>query len=61
MTSQNKPDQDNDLEWQKEGESDSLQKSAKPDRGYMDEQNLCRVCHGVKKVCERADCPQRGL
>jgi hypothetical protein len=55
----NKPDQDNDLEWQKEAETDSLNKSAKPDRTYMDEYNLCKLCHGKRQVCERTDCPQR--
>lgn len=55
----NKPDQDNDLEWQKESETDSLNKSAKPDRSYMDEYNLCKLCHGKRQVCERTDCPQR--
>ena len=57
--SDNKDKQKQDLEWQREHESDSLQKSERPDRDYMEDHNLCRTCHGIKKVCELPHCPQR--
>lgn len=59
MSNGENKDQENDLEWQREHESDSLQKSVNPDRGYMEDKNLCTVCHGKKKVCDLAHCPQR--
>jgi hypothetical protein len=54
-----KKEQDQDLNWQREHESDSLQKSERPDKSYMEDHNLCRACHGKKRVCELAHCPQR--
>ena len=51
--------EDEDLEWQREEESDNMQKSERPDKEYMDERNLCVHCQGVKRVCDRADCPQK--
>jgi len=42
-----KPEQEQDLNWQKEEESDSLQKSEKPDKKYMEDSNLCHRCHGI--------------
>jgi len=55
----NTKEQEHDLEWQREYESDSLQKSERPDKGYMEDKDLCRTCHGKKRVCELSNCPQR--
>jgi hypothetical protein len=50
--------QDQDLEWQREHESDSLNKSVKPDKSYLEANDLCRVCHGKKRACDLPNCPQ---
>jgi len=42
-------------------ETQNLQKSERPDAKYMQDRHLCTVCHGVARVCERGDCPQRGI
>lgn len=51
--------QDTDLEWQREEESDNLQKSERPDAEYMEERHLCVQCQGIKRVCDLPACPQR--
>ena len=51
--------EDKDLEWQREDESDNMQKSERPDKDYMNDRNLCQNCQGVKRICERGDCPQK--
>lgn len=47
-----------DLGWQKQDETDNLQKSENPDGEYMKDKGLCVVCHGVRKKCDKAGCPQ---
>jgi hypothetical protein len=32
--------------------TDNLQKSENPDKGYMDQKNLCQKCHGPKGSCK---------
>lgn len=54
-----KKEEDQDLTWQREEESDNLQKSERPDKQYMDERNLCQQCQGVKRVCDLPGCPQK--
>ena len=38
-------------------ETANIQKSANPDTEYMKDRNLCTVCHGVVRLCDRTDCP----
>jgi hypothetical protein len=59
MSGDKKKDEDQDLTWQREEESDNLQKSERPDKAYMDEKNLCQQCQGVKRVCDLPACPQK--
>ena len=47
-----------DLGWQKPEESEHIQKSEKPDADYMTENNLCQKCHGARRDCGVAGCPQ---
>lgn len=51
--------QDHDLKWQKQDESENIQKSANPDTEYMRDHNLCTKCHGNRRVCGEASCPQK--
>jgi hypothetical protein len=53
------PAQLEDLSWQREGESENLQKSERPDGEYMNDRGLCVQCQGVKRVCELPACPQK--
>ena len=50
----------NDKDEFRQEETDSIQKSIKPDAEYMRENDLCRICHGTIRVCDRSDCPQEG-
>jgi hypothetical protein len=61
MNGDKKPlkDEEQDLNWQREEESDNLQKSERPDKEYMDERNLCVQCQGVKRECDLPGCPQK--
>jgi len=54
MTEEKKPD----LGWQKQDETDNLQKSVNPDGEYMRDHHLCTKCHGAKKKCDIEGCPQ---
>lgn len=37
--------------------TDELVKSADPSKSYMDGKGLCGKCHGPKRKCTRAGCP----
>jgi len=43
-----------DLKWQHPEDSDSLQKSEKPNREYMEDNKLCQKCHGI--LNDRGQC-----
>jgi len=38
--------------------TDEIVKSVNPDSSFMKDQNLCQKCHGPRRNCERAECPQ---
>lgn len=64
MSNEKKPektqdDQDQDLNWQKQAETENIQKSVNPDSEYMKDHGLCQKCHGAKKRCDRDGCPQQ--
>lgn len=40
-------------------ETPNLQKSENPDAAYLKDRNLCSLCHGIARICERGDCPGR--
>jgi len=50
---EDRPDLDHDQD-----DTDNLQKSEKPDKGYMDEKGLCPVHHGPLP-CKREGCPHK--
>ena len=43
----------------RQDETTNIQKSESPDSEYMEDHHLCRVCHGVVRVCDRSDCPKK--
>lgn len=43
----------------RQDETPNIQKSLSPDSDYMKDHNLCPVCHGVVRLCERGDCPNK--
>ncbi len=47
-----------DLTWHKSADTDELVKSESPDKGYMENKNLCVKCHGPKRACNIPYCPQ---